>query len=263
VIEIVDPGLMTTVQDRGRSGLASIGVPMSGSVDPALAAHCNRLVGNPDAAAVLETVGGLTLRATVAVVVASDVEPVARTLAPGQTLQVAPGGRQWHYVAIRGGVDVVPTLGSRSSDTLSGLGPSRPRAGDILPVGPEPSTRPVGETWPIRPRDGAVTITEGPRADWFTRDASDALTGGAWTVTDASRVGVRLDGAPLHRTVERELPSEGLVRGAIQVPPDGAPIMMLADHPTTGGYPVIAVVAPDDVATVAQRRVGETLRFRR
>ena len=264
MIEIVDAGVLTTVQDAGRLGYAAFGVPPSGAVDRELAAHCNRLVGNPDGAAVLETVGGLVLRAVSPVVVASDVESVARSLASGDTVRVDAGTRQWHYVAVRGGIDVEPVLGSRSTDTLSGLGPSRVVAGDELPIGEEPPTLPVGETWPMRhPRD-VVEITRGPRSDWFTSGAVATLAG-SWTVSEASRVGVRLAGPPLERAIDSELPSEGLVRGAIQVPPDGAPIVMLADHPTTGGYPVIAVVQPADVAALAQHLVGSaiTLRYAR
>jgi allophanate hydrolase subunit 2 len=249
VIEVVAPGLLTTVQDRGRPGHAAIGVPHGGAVDLALAAHCNRLVGNDDGAAVLETVGGLRLRAVTAVVIATDLEPVARSLRPGE----------WHYVAVRGGIDVTPVLGSRSTDTLSGLGPPSPEAGDRLAVGPEPARRPIGETWPPPDVPDIALITPGPRADWFAR--VDDLVVRRWTVTDVSRVGVRLGGGGLERVVEVELPSEGLVRGAIQVPPDGHPIVMLADHPTTGGYPVAAVVEPECLAAVSQRPVGSSVRF--
>jgi biotin-dependent carboxylase-like uncharacterized protein len=261
VIEIVDEGMLTTVQDAGRPGYAAVGVSPSGAVDRELARHCNRLVGNPDGAAVLETVGGLVLCAVSPVVVASDVESVARVLAPGDTLHVDVGGRQWHYVAVRGGVDVEPVLGSRATDTLSGLGPRCVAAGQQLPIGDEPSTAPVGETWPVRPPPDVIRLTRGPRADWFTSEALATLAG-VWTVSDASRVGIRLAGPALERAIDRELSSEGLIRGAIQVPPDGAPIMVLADHPTTGGYPVIAVVHPADVAALAQHLVGSTVTLR-
>ena len=262
MIEIVDAGLLSTVQDQGRAGHAAVGVPRSGAVDLRLASHCNRLVGNATDAAVIETLGGLTLRAVTPVVVASDSEPVARSLGAGEALTVPAGEQQWRYVAVRGGIDVEPVLGSRSTDTLSGLGPRPLQAGDHLPISVDPRATPVGEVWPLRPADGPVGITPGPRVHWFAEDALGVMTSGVWTVGDASRVGVRLRGPELERVVQGELPSEGLVRGAIQVPPDGNPIMMLADHPTTGGYPVIAVVDPDDVATLAQRRAGEAVRFR-
>lgn len=262
MIEVVDPGLLTTVQDRGRPGYAAIGVPPSGAVDIALATHLNRLVGNPDNAPVLETVGGLTLRAVSSVVVAGDTEPVARSLTPGEEIHVAVGGRQWHYVAVRGGFEVPRVLGSCSTDVLSGLGPAPLQQGDRLAVGPEPAAPPVGDVWPVAVIDRAIALTRGPRCDWFTDGAWDAMLHAEWTVANGNRVGVRLAGHRLDRVVTAELPSEGLVRGAIQVPPDGSPIMMLADHPTTGGYPVIAVVAPADVAAVAQRLIGSRFRFR-
>ncbi|HEV2088639.1 MAG TPA: biotin-dependent carboxyltransferase family protein, partial [Cryptosporangiaceae bacterium] len=160
---------------------------------------------------------------------------------------------------------VEPVLGSRSTDTLSGLGP--PTVGDRmeLPVGPaaagEPATPDAEPDFPAEPR---LPITPGPRADWFAEDALDVLGRAVWTVTPASnRVGVRLDGPSLARRVTAELPSEGLVAGAIQVPPGSGPVLFLADHPVTGGYPVLAVVDPADLWLAAQARPGETLRFGR
>lgn len=261
MIEVVDAGLLTTVQDRGRAGWAHIGVPRSGAVDPALAAVVNRLVGNDGGAPSLETVGGLAIRAVTPVTVASDVEPVARTLGAGEIARVPSGGRPWHYLAVRGGIAVEPVLGSCSTDTLSGLGPAALQAGDRLAVAPEPRSAPHGETVPTRHGEARARLLPGPRADWFDGDVVRSMAHVAWRVTSSSRVGVRLSGGSLRRTVDAELPSEGLVRGAIQVPPDGDPIMMLADHPTTGGYPVVAVVHPDDVAAVAQAAAGATVRF--
>lgn len=261
MIEIIDAGLHTTVQDRGRPGWASIGVPHSGAVDPALAARCNRMVGNPVGAAVIETVGGLRIRTLRPITVATDIESMARIMRAGETLSVAPGGRQWHYVAIRGGIAVEPVLESRSTDVLSGIGPAWPTAGDRLPVGDEPDTPVFGEVAPIREPHHVVRVLPGPRADWFPDDALDLLTQADWTITEASRVGIRLAGPSIGRSRAGELPSEGLVRGAIQLPPDGQPVVMSADHPTTGGYPVIAVIQPDDTAAVAQRLAGTSIRF--
>jgi biotin-dependent carboxylase-like uncharacterized protein len=261
MIEIVDNGPLTTVQDAGRPGLAHIGVPRSGAVDPALAALCNRLVGNEPSAAVVETVGSLTVRALAPVTVASDVEPVAHSLRGGETIRIEVGGRQWHYLAVRGGIDIAPVLGSRSTDTLSGVAGPPLAVGMQLPVGGEPAGLPVGDISPIRPSDPIARVTAGPRLDWFAEDTLGRLRAGEWSIGVASRVGVRLVGDVLDRVRHDELPSEGLVRGAIQVPPDGAPIMMLADHPTTGGYPVVAVVDPDDVAIIAQQLPGAAIRF--
>lgn len=260
---VVEPGVATTVQDSGRPGHAHLGVPASGAVDPGLAALVNRLVGNGAGAAVLETTGGLVLRAEQPVLVATSVEGVARTLPAGSTVVVPAGhGRVWHYLAVRGGVAVETVLGSRSTDTLSGLGPAPLRAGDMLPVGVDPGSAVDPGHAPLRPLPQFARLLPGPRADWFEPGSLGRLGEATWTITAASRVGVRLRGVALRRTVGRELPSEGLVRGAIQVPPDGDPVMMLADHPTTGGYPVIAVVHPDDVAVVAQTSAGRPVRFR-
>jgi biotin-dependent carboxylase-like uncharacterized protein len=263
VLRVIDAGVATTVQDAGRPGFAHLGVPASGVVDGELAALVNRLVGNEAGSAVIETTGALVLRAERPALVASSVEGVARSLGEGAELRVPSGhGRVWHYVAVRGGIAVEPVLGSRSTDTLAGIGPRPLHAGDLIPVGPDPGTDIDPGHAPLRPLASIVRLSVGPRADWFEPGALDRLVATGWTVTVTSRIGVRMTGEPLRRSVTRELPSEGLVRGAIQVPPDGDPVMMLADHPTTGGYPVIAVVHPDDVAVVAQTSAGRPVRFR-
>jgi biotin-dependent carboxylase-like uncharacterized protein len=262
-LTVVDPGWASTLQDRGRPGFGHLGVPAAGAVDADLAALANRLVGNPPGMAVIETSGGLVLEARRAVLVASTVEGIARPIAAGQRFRV-PSDQQrvWHYVAVRGGIDVPAVLGSCSTDTLSGLGPSALSPGDELAVGPDPGGDITAHHVPLRPIGGrSVRITPGPRMHWFGGDALVVLTAADWTIAASSRVGVRLTGPEIAREVRHELPSEGLVRGAVQIPPDGAPVMMLADHPTTGGYPVIAVVHPDDVALVAQTSAGRRVRF--
>jgi biotin-dependent carboxylase-like uncharacterized protein len=260
---VIEPGVATTVQDRGRPGFAHLGVSPSGAVDPALAGLANRLVGNADGAAVIETCGGLELLARGAVTVASTVEATARSVADGERISVPAGhGRFWHYLAVRGGIVVDPVLGSRATDTLSGLGPPPLQVGDAVPIGREPVS-PIETTHaPLRSLAGAARIGLGPRVDWFRPTIVERFAAEPWTVTVTSRVGVRLGGFVVERIRTGELASEGLVRGAIQVPPDGNPVMMLADHPTTGGYPVVAVVHPDDVAIVAQTSPGGTVRFR-
>lgn len=261
-LEVVTPGVATTVQDAGRPGLAHLGVPPSGFVDPVLAGLVNRLVGNPSDAPLIETAGGLSLRATGAMTVATSGETAPHTLRSGDEVVVrADGRRQWHYLAIRGGVAVPEVLGSQARDTLSDLGHRPLAAGDVLAIGTGPAGDITTDLAPLRELGDEVRVSAGPRADWFA-DWRRALTTSPWTVTATSRVGVRLTGRPIDRTVTRELPSEGLVRGAIQVPHDGDPVMLLADHPTTGGYPVIAVVHPDDVAIVAQHLAGTTVRLR-
>jgi biotin-dependent carboxylase-like uncharacterized protein len=169
------------------------------------------------------------------------------------------------YLAVRGGIDVAPVLGSRSTDTLSGLGPAPLASGDRLPVGQAMGDEPVVDVAPVAAlRSGPVLrVLPGPRSELLVPEAWQALVSAGWTVSsDSDRVGVRLTGPALHRAGDAELPSEGLVPGAIQVPPDGAPVLFLADHPVTGGYPVLAVVVTADLPWAAQLRPGDEVRFR-
>jgi biotin-dependent carboxylase-like uncharacterized protein len=240
-----------------------VGVPGGGALDGDLRALLNRLVGNGPDAAVLETLGGLRVTTTTPAVVATSAERAVRAVAAGEVVTVDPAAAElWGYLAVRGGIAVPPVLGSRSRDSRSGLGPPLPVVGDHVPVGADPGTALVVDQAPPRRRPDLVGVWPGPRVDWFAPDAFDRLTGTEWTVSaDVSRVGVRLDGPPLARRVTAELPSEGLLLGAVQVPPDGRPVVMLADHPTTGGYPVLAVVDGRDLSTVVQSRPGTALRF--
>jgi biotin-dependent carboxylase-like uncharacterized protein len=278
-LTVLDPGPLTTVQDLGRRGFAHLGVPRSGAVDQEAARYANRLVGNADEAAVLETTfGGITLRVTGPTTVAVTGAPASVTvdgrprsfaepvpLTAGQTLVVgvALSGLR-SYVAFSGGVDAPRVLGSRSTDTLSGLGPPHLAAGTHLPVGRATGSAhgvdvPLVLRHPDRVR---LRVVPGPRLDWFEEDALDRLFSSAYTVsTDSNRVGVRLQGHALPRRKARELPSEGLVLGAIQVPASGRPLVFLNDHPTTGGYPVVGVVAPGDLGICAQLRPGTEVRF--
>jgi biotin-dependent carboxylase-like uncharacterized protein len=188
-------------------------------------------------------------------------------VAAGQTLVVGPASVGLRtYVAVRGGIAVGETLGSRSTDVLSGLGPAPLAAGAVLPVGdardgPPPAVQVAPVAAPSA--DGLVVrIVPGPRDDWFTEDALTTLLAAPYTVTaDSNRVGVRLDGPALTRSRDGELPSEGMVTGSVQVPSGGKPIVFLADHPVTGGYPVIAVVLAADLPVLAQARPGQTVRF--
>nr|MDT0663401.1 biotin-dependent carboxyltransferase family protein [Micromonospora sp. DSM 115978] len=282
VIQVVRAGPLTTVQDLGRPGWAHLGVPRSGALDGPALALANRLVGNPPTAAALEiTLTGCTLRlpdgGTIAVTGARsrlrvDGEPAAldtpTPVPPGALVEIGPAKTGVRgYLAVAGGIDVPPVLGSRSTDTLSGLGPAPLRNGDELLLGapvtdhcaPEPPES--RDDLPSAGGELVLTVRLGPRDDWFTPEAIEALLHTAYTVSPMSnRVGARLAGAALPRAVAGELPSEGVVLGAVQVPADGQPLIFLADHPTTGGYPVIAVV--DDVTPLAQARPGTTLRFR-
>jgi biotin-dependent carboxylase-like uncharacterized protein len=278
-VVVVSPGPLATIQDRGRRGYAALGVGTSGAVDAPALALANRLVGNPlDAAGIEVTMGGLVLELDAPAMVALTGARVEVTVTGGPPLghdapSTLPAGVRIAlgrpptglrtYVAVRGGLAVAPVLGSRSYDTLGRIGPPPLRAGDRLPVGADPGTPIDTEVAPVRTLDAAAPIRlwPGPRADWFA-DSLDVLTAAAWTVrSDSDRVGARLEGPALRRTRADELPSEGLVTGAIQVPHDGRPIVMLADHPVTGGYPVVAVVDPGDLSRVAQARPGAVLRF--
>jgi biotin-dependent carboxylase-like uncharacterized protein len=267
---------LVTVQDRGRVGLAHLGVPRAGALDRPAAELANRLLGNPPEQAVLEvTLGGFAVRTDagrwMAVTgapcpVTVDGEPVAHAQAvwvrAGGELRLGPpssGVRS--YVAVAGGLDVEPVLGSRSTDTLAWVGPERVVEGTVLGVG-----RPTGDPQPHdtpRPRrPGPLRVTPGPRHDWFAEDAIEALCAASYEVAaDSNRVGLRLRGRALRRVREGELASEGMVLGAVQVPPDGQPVVFLADHPPTGGYPVIGVVRAEDLWQCAQLRPGEEVRF--
>ncbi|NRQ40767.1 biotin-dependent carboxyltransferase family protein, partial [Nonomuraea sp. NN258] len=170
------------------------------------------------------------------------------------------------YLAVRGGLDVPPVLGARATDTLAGLGPPHPVAGALLPVGPPPAAFPCVDLAPLpgpSAGDLVLRVLAGPRDDWFARDALDVLCSAPYQVgADSDRVGMRLHGPRLERVRQGELPSEGVVPGALQVPHSGQPTLFLADHPLTGGYPVIAVVHSRDVDLAAQARPGQRLRFR-
>lgn len=273
-VTVLQPGALTTVQDEGRFGQGALGIGRSGACDRASYRLANRLVGNVKGAAALEvTFGGLVLRADVDLtVVATGARcPGAPHNAPtalqaGQELCLGtPSTGLRTYLTFRGGIDVPPVLGSRSTDLLSGLGPAVLRADDRLPVGStdRPMTG-VDEAIVAEPPGGdvVVAVQPGPRRDWFTDDAWATLLGRGYTVSsESNRVGLRLEGEPLERAGSGELPSEGMVRGALQIPPSGMPVLFLADHPVTGGYPVVAYVVDGDVDRCGQLRPGQVLRF--
>lgn len=275
VVTVLETGPLTTVQDEGRVGHGAIGIGRSGACDRASYRLANRLVGNHAGAAVLEvTFGGLVLRAEHDVVVVTtgarcpgSPHNAPALLPAGGELRLAPpvsGLRT--YLAVRGGFAVPEVLGSRSTDVLSGLGPPVVSVGDTLPVGTAAGPSPNVDVAAVAdPPDGRVTVRvlPGPRRDWFGEEGWQRLVSQDYAVTtESNRVGLRLDGEPLERSRSGELPSEGMLRGALQVPPSGTPVLFLADHPVTGGYPVIGYVADDDVDRCAQLRPGQALRFR-
>ncbi|MDJ1138443.1 biotin-dependent carboxyltransferase family protein [Streptomyces iconiensis] len=281
-LEVVRAGALTTVQDLGRPGHAHLGVPRSGALDEAAHRLANRVLGNPESAATLETtVTGCAvraLRATVAVVTGAPC-PVTldgRAAPWGRTVRVPAGsvlavGTASYgvrsYVGFAGGIAVEPVLGSRATDLLSGLGPEPLRDGAPLPLGTPPDPGPVpgapdAAPWQAPPRELVLPVRYGPRADWFTPEALRTLTARTFQVSSASnRIGLRLEGPPLERAYDGELPSEGMPLGAVQVPPSGRPVVFLADHPTTGGYPVIGVVPPEALCAAAQAAPGTAARF--
>lgn len=262
-IRVVAAGWGTTIQDRGRSGWAYLGVPPAGAVDRQAHDLVNRLVGNPVDAATIETLGRLVVEAVEPTIVARSTDGTRHTLAAGDRLAVdAPVGGVWGYLAVRGGIAVDPVLGSRSRDTLSDLGPAVVATGDLVPIGTDPRTELLAELAPQRQRERAIRLWPGPHCDWFVGGMA-AMTATWWTVTDdVSRVGARLSVGAFDMAVDvDDMRSIALVAGAVQVTPSGAPIVLLVNHPTTGGYPVIAVVEPDDLGLVAQSPPGTTLRF--
>lgn len=281
-------GLLTLFQDGGRHGQAGQGVSASGAMDQAAFKTANRLVGNTSHGPVLEAVGGgLALQSVgsnVVAVTGADAPlqittragrrwPVPRyaavALADGDTLSIGqPVAGARSYVAVRGGYDVTPVLGSASTDTLAHVGPPALHNGQFLPV--RPSLHAVVADAALPPEDlpcaGAEVVLDvelGPRTDWFTPDAVALFASQRWQVTPQSnRVGLRLTGdQPLTRAITSELPSEGTPLGAIQVPPSGQPVLFLADHPLTGGYPVMACVAPHHLDLAGQIPVGAWIRF--
>jgi biotin-dependent carboxylase-like uncharacterized protein len=277
MIEVLDAGPLATIQDGGRPGYAALGVARSGAFDRGALELANRLVGNrPDAAVIEATLGGLGLRlhdaATLALAGAACTGldwGAATTLDAGVTVRLGrPRVGVRSYLAVRGGIDAVAELGSCSTDTLSGLGPPPLAAGDRLRVGRPVMGRVTGQVTgaaavPGRPRDAVLRLAPGPREDWFTADALRRLVGTEWVVRpDSNRIGIRLDGPALTRARRGELPSEPTLPGALQVPPDGRPILFGPDAPVTGGYPVIAVVVRADLDRAAQLRPGDGLRFR-
>jgi biotin-dependent carboxylase-like uncharacterized protein len=286
-LAVLRPGLLTTVQDGGRWGHQAEGVPVAGALDVASAHRANMVVGNDRDAAVLETtllgpelrleadvtfaVTGADLNATL------DARPLPLAIAvqgrAGSTLafgQRRAGGRA--YVAFSGGIDVPLVLGSRATHTRSGMGglDGRPlRAGDRLAVGTAPRDARVEQVdLPVAPLPAAgqattLRVLPGPQREWFDEAALDTLRQTTFTVDPQSdRMGLRLSSAaPIHRRALAEMISDATFPGALQVPPSGQPILLMADRPTTGGYPQIAVVISADLSLAGQLVPGDRVRF--
>jgi biotin-dependent carboxylase-like uncharacterized protein len=271
------------IEDLGRPGLADMGVSRSGAADRRSHALANRLVANPAGHATIEvTFGGFAARVRgggkegVAIAVTgADTDPAVdgnpfgtnsiHYAHDGQVITLgAPHSGLRSYLAVRGGIEVSPVLGSRSYDVMSAIGPLPLQPGDVLPVGEHSAEFPELDQAPVAAIEYDVlelTVVPGPRDDWFVDP--DVLIRTNWLATNKSdRVGMRLVGMPLeYRWPDRQLPSEGVTRGAIQVPPNGFPVILGPDHPVTGGYPVIGVVADHDIDKAGQIRPGQTVRM--
>lgn len=279
-LEILRTGPLAVIQDLGRPGLAHVGVSRSGAADRSAHKLANRLVANPDDRATVEvTFGGFAARVTGGdvdiAVTGADTDPTVNGIKfgtnsihhvrDGQVIALGvPRAGVRTYLAVRGGICAEPVLGSRSYDVMSAIGPSPLQPGDLLPVGEHTNDYPELDQAPVAAITGdaiELLVVPGPRDDWFVDP--DALVHTDWLVSDRSdRVGMRLVGRPLqYRYPDRQLPSEGTIRGAIQVPPNGLPVILGPDHPVTGGYPVVGVVIDEDVDKIAQARPGQSVRL--
>lgn len=287
MLRVIEPGLLSTVQDVGRPGAVHLGVPVSGACDVWSMACANRLLDNAPAAAVLE----MTLQGAIFEVLASGVIGIAgadmeavlvddgRVLAPGRSHAVERGATlrfgaarsgMRTYLALPGGIDVPVVLGSRSTCLAGGFGGLDGRAmaqGDVLMPVRAPADAAAGRTWPSIEGDPfaerVVRIVPLEEAPGVPRDALAALVGQEWTISPVGdRTGARLDGEPVPTDeTAATLVSSGVLPGVIQLLPSGRPIVLLADAPTIGGYPVPAVVAIADLPIVAQRGPGDRVSF--
>jgi len=286
-LKVLAPGLHTTVQDLGRPGYQAIGVPVSGALDGFSLRLANALVGNPFGRAALEVLlSGPTLEVaadTVRVALAGAGASLAigaerpRVLGAGQSVtlpcgevfQIVPGEQSaCCYLAAAGGIAVPLVLGSASTYVRAAIGGIEGRAlrcGDVVPLGVAcasaraelrlPSPPPAAGEQPIR-------VVLGPQQEYFTAEAVAALLGSEFRVSpNADRMGMRLDGPPLRHRHGWDIVSDAIATGAIQVPGSGQPILLLADHQTTGGYPKIATVVSADLPVLGRRRPGDRLRF--
>jgi antagonist of KipI len=291
VLRVLAPGLLSTIQDSGRPDAAHLGVPRSGACDPLALAAANLLIGNDAGAAALELslLGPelAVLAPCVLGVAGADFEPIVvetgGRLVPGTAVSLEPGltlrfgaavDGMRGYLAVSGGIDVPHVLGSASTAPAGGFGGlgGRPLAiGDRVAAREESRLAVAGRAWPgPGPSSGVVTgdrprtvrVLPGPHADAAGPDSFEHLVSGTWQVDPQSdRMGLRLDGEPLEMTGTRELVSFGMIWGAVQLPPGGRPIILLADGPTVGGYPVVAVVAGVDRPLLGQLCAGDAVVF--
>lgn len=284
-LEVEDAGLLTLFQDLGRPGFGDLGVTPSGAADRGAAATANIAVGNQRSATVLENVGGMRLRALTDTVVCVTgartrilhndypvqlARPILVTAGSRLTIEPALLGFR-NYIAVRGGIVADAELGSAATDILSGLGPEPVHTGDVIGVLPFSHTMTDAQlSNPLRVKGtpgktaGVLRCIRGPRDDWFADGEIERFIDTEWTVTtESNRVGLRLthDEVTLQRDHDGELPSEGMVAGSVQIPPNGKPVVFMRDHAVTGGYPVIATVVKEDIDIAAQLPPGARVRF--
>ena len=288
-LQILSPGPLTTVQDLGRFGYMKDGFGACGVMDSRAAVCANLLCGNDRSAAVLEmTVSGITAKVldrTVIAFAGGNFEPKinGKAVPMMQALPVLPGDEisagfaVWGcrlYLAVRGGIDVPLWMGSRSTNLkcrAGGFSGRKLMAGDILPVLPkEPlceealSRRHLPYVPYFEGGTLSVRAVPGPEDDAFPQDAQRLFFTEEYTVTPAcDRMGMRLDGAPVMSEHGVDIISGGIAAGSVQIPPNGKPIVLLADRQTTGGYAKIATVITVDLPLLAQARPGDRVRFLR
>lgn len=289
-IKVVNAGLLTTIQDKGRYGFQASGVQVSGVMDGIAAELANALVGNKAEAAVLEcTFLGPELEFQAESLVAvtggmpellldgQAVQPyMAIKVRQGQRLKVgAQKDGMRAYIAVAGGIDVPEAMGSRSTNLKLGIGGIDGRklaAGDMLPVGKPAEAglamlqgRQALRQMPVPQQTAGIKrirVVLGPQEDYFSQAAIEAFQTEIYRVSnDSDRMGYRLEGKAVEKTKTQDLITDGIVFGSVQIPPNGQPIIMLADHQTTGGYPKLATVATADLPVLAQSKPGDQLQF--
>lgn len=286
-IEILSLGLPVLFQDLGRAGQAGQGISVSGAADRASFKAANRIVGNPANTTALEiTLGGLSfiMRGQGVMVLTGATAAISITGVDGSRISAphhtaialddgdvvsfgTPEAGMRSYLALRGGFDIAPVLSSTATDTLAQIGPAAPVIGDVVAIRPAAAgslvlTQETSFAMPSATGTVVLDVVMGPRTDWFSEAAVESFLAQEWSVTpQSSRVGIRLSGDALERANHGELPSEATVRGALQVPASGQPVLFLADHPLTGGYPVIANVAGHHLDLAGQIPVGAKIRF--
>jgi antagonist of KipI len=270
-IRVIAPGMQTTVQDLGRFGYAQFGISASGAADPLALRAGNLLVGNAENAAALEmTLLGATFEFEGDAVIALTGSDFASGLPLWRAIEVHGGqivrcgatrsGARC-YLCVRGGIDVPEIMGSRSTHVMTGVGGRPLRAGDLLAVGDGAVRRPRTRAMipPESRRDETLRVTDGPQAEWFAGE----LYAAAYTVSEESnRMGLRLRG-PAIPSPPGHMLTEGVALGAVQVPPDGQPIVLFVEHQTTGGYPKPANVISADFRRLGQLRPRDEVRFER